>query len=299
MKKSIIITGGSGQDGIILSKLLLSKNYSIHSFVNKKKLNKIPLVKYYYINLLNYNLLTKIVKEIKPFAIIHLASKNLAIINNENMKHKIFYKNNFLITKNLVKSIIENDKKIKFMSAGSSQMFKKTNGIVNENAKFKSTCYYSKYKIDAHNYIILMKKRFKLLATTMILFNHDSKYRNSKFLFPRLANYLKHKRIKRLKEIYQKNIFGDFSHADDICNGIFLLIKSNQNLNKIIFSSNKLLRLNDLIDFGLMKLKMNYDMPFVKVKIIKLIGNNNLAKKLLNWQPTKNSLSAFKDILRK
>ena len=299
MKKRIIITGGNGQDGIILSKLLLSKNYSIHSFVNKKKIKKIPLIKYYDINLLNYNLLTKIVKKIKPFAIIHLASKNLAIINNKKMKHKIFYKNNLLITINLIKSIIENDKKIKFIFAGSSQMFKKTNGVANENSKFKSTCYYSRYKIDAHNYIILMKKKFKLLATTMILFNHDSKYRNSKFLFPRLANYMKHKKIKRLKEIYQKNIFGDFSHANDICNGIFLLIKSNQNLNKIIFSSNRLIRLNDVIDFGLMKLKINYTMPCVKVKTIKLIGNNNLAKKVLNWQPTKNSLSAFEDILKK
>ena len=130
MKKRIIITGGNGQDGIILSKLLLSKNYSVHSFVNKKKINKIPLINYYYISLFNYNLIAKIVKKIKPFAIIHLASKNLAIINNKNMNHSIFYKKNLLVTKNLVKSIIENDKKIKFIFAGSSQMFKKTNGIV-------------------------------------------------------------------------------------------------------------------------------------------------------------------------
>ena len=299
MKKRIIITGGNGQDGIILSKMLLSKNYSVHSFINKKKINKIPSINYYYINLFNYNLIAKIVKKIKPFAIIHLASKNLAIINNKNMNHSIFYKKNLLMTKYLVKSIIENDKKIKFIFAGSSQMFKKTNGIVNENSKFKSTCYYSKYKLDAHNYIIQMKKKFKLFATTIILFNHDSKYRNSKFLFPRLVNYLKYKKIKSLKKIYQKNIFGDFSHADDICNGIFLLIKSNKNLNKIILSSNKLSRLNDLIDFGLIKFKINHIMQSPKAKTVKLIGNNKLAKKALNWQPKKNFLIAFEDILKK
>ena len=43
---------------------------------------------------------------------------------------------NYLITKNIVDSILKNDNKIKLIFAGSSQMFKKTNGIVNEKSKF-------------------------------------------------------------------------------------------------------------------------------------------------------------------
>ena len=49
-------------------------------------------------------------------------------------------------------------KKNKVYFAGSSQMFKNSLKIANENSKFKSNCFYSKYKIDAHNFMIKMKK---------------------------------------------------------------------------------------------------------------------------------------------
>ncbi len=297
MKKRIIITGGNGQDGTILSKLLIKKKYSVYSFINKKKFIKKDSIKYHNINLLNYNLTSKIIKKIKPFAIIHLAAKNISFINNKKMGYDLFYKKNFKITKNLINSILENDKKIKFIFAGSSQMFKNSLKIANENSKFKSNCFYSKYKIDAHNFMIKMKKKFKLFATTTILFNHDSKFRNSKFLLPRLANYFKNNKLSHIKKIYNQNIFGDFSHAEDICNGIFLLVKSNKNPDKIILSSNKLYRLNNLIDFGLRKFNLDKFIKQPNKKTIKLIGNNKLSKKLLNWKPKKNSLIAFKEIL--
>ena len=297
MKKRIIITGGNGQDGTILSKLLIKKKYSVYSFINNKKFIKNNFIKYHNINLLNYKLTSKIIKKIKPFAIIHLAAKNISFKSNKKMGYELFYKKNLQITKNLINSILENDKKIKFIFAGSSQMFKKSLKIADEKSKFEPNCFYSKYKIDAHHFMIKMKKKYKLLATTTILFNHDSKFRNSKFLLPRLANYLKNNKLRCIKKIYSQNIFGDFSHAEDICNGIFLLIKSNKNPDKIILSSNKLYRLNNLIDFGLRKFNFEKFTKVSNIKTISLIGNNKFSKKLLNWKIKKNSLIAFKEIL--
>ena len=46
-----------------------------------------------------------------------------------------------------------------------------------------------------------------------ILFNHDSVYRNKNFI-PRLFK-IKNKDFKKLEEIYNENISGDFSHADE------------------------------------------------------------------------------------
>tara|TARA_B110000971_G_scaffold221337_1_gene268054 strand:- start:5740 stop:6639 length:900 start_codon:yes stop_codon:yes gene_type:complete len=298
MKKRIIITGGTGQDGVILSKLLLKKKYQVYSLINKKIFTKTPKVNFINVNLLNSVSINKIIKTVKPYAIIHLASKNISKIQLKSMKYRLFYKENYLITRNIVDSILKNDNKVKLIFAGSSQMFKKTNGIVNEKSKFMSSCYYSKYKIDSHNYIIKMKKKFNLIATTAILFNHDSKYRNSKFLLPRLAKYLHSNKLNLIKEIYQQNIFSDFSHADDVCFGIFLLLNSKKNLDKIILSSGKLSSINSLIDFALMKLKIINKLETPKKRTIKLIGNNNLAKKSLKWNIKKDSLTAFKEILK-
>ena len=52
------------------------------------------------------------------------------------------------------------------------------------------------YKISAYRYIESMKKKKKINATTAILFNHDSTYRNKSFLIPKLINAFKKKKIK-------------------------------------------------------------------------------------------------------
>jgi len=144
MKKRIIITGGNGQDATILNKLLPKKKYHTYLIVNKtnskNKINATTLK----IDLLDIEKIKSCLVKIKPHAIIHLAAKNYSSPNKKNMNYDIFYKQNYLITLNLINSLINVDKNIKFIFAGSSQMFLKKKGIVDENSKFKSSCYYSK-----------------------------------------------------------------------------------------------------------------------------------------------------------
>ena len=299
MKKNIIITGGSGQDAKILSQAV--KNYNINFLIRKKDkyLREKKNINYSKINLLNYKNIYSHIKRIKPFAVVHLASKNNSA-NKKKQNYNSDYKNNLLMTKNLILLIINNDKKIKFIFAGSSLMFKKREGIVNEKSKFGATCLYSRYKINSHKLIIKYKKKYKLNACTAILFNHDSIYRNKKFLLPRIIKYLKIKNYNKINEIYKENIYGDFSHAEDICQGIIQLSRLKKMPDKIILSSYKLSSINKLIRYGLnfykhkKKLKKN-----IKPKNNLLIGNNTFAKKILQWRPKKNIFLAFKELLNK
>ena len=178
-------------------------------------------------------------------------------------------------------------------------MFKKKGGIVDERSKLGPSCYYSKYKIEIHKYLIKMKNTFNLFATTAIFFNHDSKYRNSKFLLPRLAKLIKKNQIKEIYKIYQHNIYGDFSHAEDICRGIISLLNLKKSPDKIILSSNKLSRINKLIEYGLAKKKISFNFALPNKKIVNLIGDNALARKVLKWKPKLNHLIAFKEIFEK
>ena len=52
--KNIVITGALGQDGIILSKLLLKKKFNVFGIVKKINEKKLKKVKYFKINLLDY-----------------------------------------------------------------------------------------------------------------------------------------------------------------------------------------------------------------------------------------------------
>ena len=54
--KKIIISGALGQNGIILSKLLVKKKFLVYGLINKKRKNKIKNVIYKKINFNNFDL---------------------------------------------------------------------------------------------------------------------------------------------------------------------------------------------------------------------------------------------------
>jgi nucleoside-diphosphate-sugar epimerase len=255
VKKNLYITGGHGQDGIILTNILLSsRRYKLHIITNKKRFKKINNVTYYINNLQNRKSIKKFFLENKPDIIIHLACKNPAF--NQSGYNK-FFKQNIIATKNIVDVSYESNNKIRFIFANSSQIFKKKNGIVNESSKYKISTSYTRFRIEMNNYIKNKIKNY----TNAILFNHDSKFRNKKFLIPRIVKYLKNKNYSRLKNIIKSNISGDFSHAEDICYAIYKIIDL-RSIKKIIISSGYYTDINQIIFFLIKKFNINIDINF-------------------------------------
>ncbi len=295
MKKNVIITGGGGQDGQILSRILSIKNYNIYSLHNRKNLNKIKKVIYYKENLLSKKKLDNLLSKIKPDYVIHLAAYNPSI-NETNSKK--FYNKNFNATKNIFFSTFNYNKKAKFIFCSSSQIFSKKK-IVSENSKTRVSSPYTKFRIKSDNLMLNYKIIKKIKYTNAILFNHDSIYRNKKFLIPRLMNALNKKNYNFIKKIINANIYSDFSHAEDICNGIYKIMKSKENHDKIILSSGKSTSVNQILKFILHKYKIDFNFKNNKKKNANvLIGNNNFAKKVLKWSHKKNIFIAADEILK-
>ena len=97
--------------------------------------------------------------------------------------------------------------------------------------------------------------------------------------------------------IIKKNIYADFSHAEDICKGIKKLMFSKINIDKIIFSSNRNVSLNEIILYLIKKNKIKININSIYKKLKKgLIGNNNLAQNKLNWVVKKNIFIAAQEI---
>ena len=139
----------------------------------------------------------------------------------------------------------------------------------------------------------------KIRYTNVILFNHDSKFRNKKFIIPKIVDALINKKILFLENIFKKNIHADFSHAEDICRGLSKLMFSNINIDRLILSTNKEISLNDIILRTIKKNKL--DIKIIKLKKNKkksLIGSNKLAKKILKWEPKKSIFQAANEIYK-
>ena len=294
-KRNIVITGALGQDGIILSKLLLKKKYNVIGIVKRINSHRIINIKYNKVDLLNYNKVSNFLEKINPICVIHLGTENPNYI--ELKRKKDFYKNNLKATKNLIKYFSLNKPKKKLILIGTSQMYGKLIKLADLKSKFDPINSYAKFRVESYKYMLNNKKKYQSKMTTAILFNHDSQYRKRKFLIPRLIRLIKSKNFKKINEIYQENITGDFSHAEDICNGLYKLIISKDNPNKLIFSSSKETFINDIIKFLLRKNN-------IKIKLIDKnlsknstpIGDNSFTKKLLKWKIKKNIFIAANEL---
>ena len=296
VKKNIFITGGLGQDGKILTYLLNPDKYNIFIFAKRKTGNIIKNCKIFYENLRNKKKISFHFKKNKPDIVLHIAANNPSF---KEKNYNLFYKENLLITKNIFDETFKANKKAKFIFFNSSQIFKKKNGKVNENSKFQRTTDYTKFRIDSHKYMINKKKNKNLFYTNLILFNHDSIFRNRKFLIPRVINALKKKDLFFLRNIIKENIHADFSHAEDICKGITKIISTKKNLDNLILSSNKATSLNKIIHFIIKKNKLEINLKTNKYKKSNfLIGNNSLAKRLFRWNPKKNIFIAANEMFK-
>ena len=170
---NIFITGGLGQDGKILTKILLKKNFRVLIFGKRKNNIKNKKIKYFNNNLLNLKKLEKIFLINKPDVIVHLAANNPAY-NEEG--YKKFYKNNINASKNIFKSSFKYNRKVKLLFANSSQIFKKNSGTVNEYSKQEINSYYTRFRIKFDKFMLSKKVNY----TNIIIFNHDSKYKKKK-----------------------------------------------------------------------------------------------------------------------
>ena len=295
MTKNVFISGGLGQDGQILIKLFKKKKFNLFIFSKKKIKNK-NNIKFINSNLLDKKKLDKIFKKIEPHIVLHLAANNPSYKEKSNT---LFFKENFKASKNIFLSTFVANINAKFIFCSSSQIFKKKIGLVDEQSRISIKSDYTKFRIKTNKLMLDYKRKWNIRYTNVILFNHDSKYRNPKFILPRIILSLINKDTKFLNNIIKANIFADFSHAEDICLALFKLVFSHINIDKIILSSNKPTSLNDVIYDLIKKNRIKVNINFKKIINNKcLIGNNKLAKKLLKWHPKKNIYIAANDIYK-
>jgi nucleoside-diphosphate-sugar epimerase len=296
LTKNVFITGGLGQDGKILIRLLKKKKINLNIFFKGNKTNKKKGVRVINSSLLNKKKLDKIFNKTKPDIVLHLASNNPSF---GEKNYNLFFKKNYKATKNIFYSTFDNNLKAKFIFCSSSQIFEKKNGLVNEKSKIKITTDYTKFRIYSDNLMLKYKQKNKIKYTNAILFNHDSIFRNKKFIIPRIITAILNKDNVFLNNIIKKNIFTDFSHAKDICYALYKLMFSTANLDKIILSSNRKTSLNKIIYDVIKKNNLKLNINFKKYQINKsLIGNNKLAKKVLKWHPKKNIYMAANEIYK-
>ncbi|MBN2016429.1 GDP-mannose 4,6-dehydratase [Candidatus Dojkabacteria bacterium] len=236
MKKALI-TGISGQDGYYLSQLLLEKGYEVHGLVRRnsqlsignlskldEKIQKKIII--HWGDITDHCIVEKIIKDIKPKEMYHLAAQSFVGLSFENPRHT--YNVNIDGTLNVANAVREFSPKTRVYFAATSEMF----GKVQETPQNEKTPFYprSPYGVSKLAGFWTMKnyrESYGLFMSNGILFNHESEVRGPEFVTRKIcmavANISKKK--QEYLELGNMDSRRDWGHAADYVYGMWLMLQ--------------------------------------------------------------------------
>ena len=339
MKKKIaLITGITGQDGSLLAKFLINKNYIVHgikrrsSSFNTQRIDDIykdihePNSKLYlhYGDLTDFSSILNIINKIKPDEIYNLAAQSHVKVSFETPEYTA--NADALGTLRILEAIkiLDKKKKIRFYQASTSEMYGSSPPPQNENTPMHPASPYGAAKLYAHWITKNYRVSYGIYASTGILFNHEGPSRGETFVSRKItmgiANIIK----KKQKYLYLGNLdaYRDWGDARDYVTAMWKILQQKKP-DDFVIATGKSHSVRNFVEAafselginiiwkgkGLNELGLDKKTKKVYIKIDKkyfrpqevdhLRGNFNKAKKILNWQPKIKFKQMIRDMLNK
>ena len=279
-KKSILIFGITSQDGSLLAKHYIDKNFTVYGVVTSKKfssrnlnkLNIIRKVKLFH----NINVNEKSIKNVinkSKCSIIYLLSGDSSVKKSEKLKYETITSNNLILIEILQILTFNNLKKIKVFNASSGEIFGDNKGPNNENSKINPLSYYALAKSISLEIGRAYREQFKLKIYNGILFNHESFLRPKTYVIKKIisgVNDISNKKTNKL-EMGNTEVYRDWGWAPEYVKIIYKIMNSAEPSDYII-ATGKITKLDHIIT----KVFNNYK---IKKKNF-LIKSKNFSRKL-------------------
>ena len=251
--ENILITGISGQDGVFLTSEILKNNptqniYGITRQKNKEiffnKLNTISNTDNQKVKLLNVDLnnlheISKLIEDIRPDYIYNLSGPSSvydSFINPLETKSQINS-----IFENLTSPLINLGLFSNFYQASSSEMFGlHTEERLSEESTFNPNSPYAEAKLENHKKVLDFSQKYDWNIYSGIMFNHESQFREDRYLFMKIINGaidIKNKKLKKLT-VGSLDYIRDWSFAGDISKAMYAITNKGSS-NAYVIGSGK------------------------------------------------------------
>jgi GDPmannose 4,6-dehydratase len=224
-QQKALIIGINGQDGYYLKKLLKSKNYSVIGVSRKSD----PENNVISCNYEDIEAVLGILEREKPDEIYNLAAISSVVKCTESPIEA--FKANVLIPITFLEAIKRSSLKnsVKFFHASSSEIFGScpADEPQTEKTPFNPDTIYGITKLAAHKTVNAYRAQ-GIFAVNGILYNHESIMRPPNFVSKKIVNAVD-KIIKGEQEfltVGNIDVYRDWSHAEDIVNGMHLSLQA-------------------------------------------------------------------------
>jgi GDPmannose 4,6-dehydratase len=303
--KTAIIIGCLGQDGSILYKFLLRKQYQLigidvnHYQSNFKSLNKI-------VNISNKKEVNRLVRTSKPseiyfLAAYHHSSEDKIDISNSELFQKSFQVNVDLLVY-FLDAILKYSPQTKLFYAASSHIFGDTErDYDDENSCIDPVTIYGISKATGLFMCRHYRKQYSIFASCGIFYNHESTLRTD--------NYISKKIIKGVINIKNKNqeklVVGDLSaeadwgYAPDYIDAIYKILSLDRPDDYIIATGKK----HSVSEFARLAFHcigldsqhyLREEKNLIKRKPVCRVGKSTKLNNDTGWEPSIN----FKEMVR-
>ncbi len=192
--KKVLITGITGQDGSYLAEFLLNKGYEVYGMIRRNSTENFERIEHIRNSLklvpgdlLDQMSLMKLVRDIQPDEIYHLAAQSF-VPTSWNQPIFTGEATGIGVTR-MLEAIRYEKPDVKFYQASSSEMFGKVIQMPqNENTPFYPRSPYGVAKVYGHFITVNYRESYDIFAVSGILFNHESPRRGKEFVTRKITD---------------------------------------------------------------------------------------------------------------
>jgi len=300
--KTALITGITGQDGHHLTKLLLSKGYSVHGIVNGQRNSReesftklFPAAKLHRGDLTDFSSLFQIVDQVHPEEIYNLGA--ISFVGMSFQQPELTANITGLGALRLLEAVRKsgNEKSTRFYQASSSEMFGKVRTTPQtELTPFHPRSPYGVAKTFAHYTCVNYREAYGMHISSGILFNHEGEFRGHEFVTRKITSNVAKIKLGKQKRFSLGDLSPkrDWGYAGDYVEAMWLMMQQDQPDDYVI-ATGETHKVLDFVDASLKAAGLNgaiedyvdFDEHMIRpAEVDLLVGDASKAQKNLGWK---------------
>lgn len=240
-----LVTGVTGQDGALLSELLLAKGYTVHGIKRRGSQFNTGRIDHLYQDpheagrrfILHHGDMTdtasliRVMQQTQPDEVYNLAAQSHVGVSFEEPEYTA--NSDALGTLRLLESIriLGLEKKTRFYQASTSELYGKVQQVPQTEATpFYPRSPYAAAKLYAYWITVNYREAYGLYACNGILFNHESALRGETFVTRKVTRALAHIALGQQDCMYLGNLDSkrDWGHARDYVEMQWLMLQQRE-----------------------------------------------------------------------
>jgi len=299
-----LITGITGQDGLYLSELLLSKGYEVYGLIRGQSNPKlglvrrtVPDVKLLTGDLTDLSSLLRAMEHAEPDEVYNLGAISFVAYSWENamLTTDVTGKGVLNILEAVRLYSHDDPRRVRFYQASSSEMF----GKVQEVPQRESTLLwprspYGVAKVFGHYMTINYRESYGMHASSGILFNHESPRRGPEFVTRKVSQAVAGIKLGTQSEIAMGNLDAkrDWGFAGDFVEAMWRMLQQDV-ADDYVVATGQTHSIRDLLDVAFAAVDIEDWTPYVTqdprfmrpAEVDMLMGDSSKARRVLGWEP--------------